>query len=348
MACCDDKEAVSTDLVSIVLPVFNTANYLSACIESLLCQTYPNIEIVIVDDGSNDGSSDICDRYSINNENISVYHIENHGLSYARNLGVSASKGSYITFIDSDDAVPAYYIDYLMKGLANGSANLSCVQLKEIENQSAISSFPCELDLPAFEIVDTKTALSKLLCNSGICESACGKVAKASFWKRHKFPVGRVYEDLATCAWIINDSDSIAFSLGKIYGQVYRAGSLSRKGSIGNKQYSDWSYALNRSMQTIKNSKHHDELEDEIECFMMLNNIRLIRLFNDINDPDENSLSIRNEARDYVTLHLRTISKNSLASRSLLLKSHLISRAPWAYSIAFSAYQRIKLMRHKK
>lgn len=102
MACCDEIEVVSTDLVSIVLPVFNTADYLSTCIESLLCQTYPNIEIVIVDDGSSDGSSDICDHYSISNENISVYHIENHGLSYARNLGISASKGSYITFIDSD------------------------------------------------------------------------------------------------------------------------------------------------------------------------------------------------------------------------------------------------------
>ena len=232
MACCDEMEAVSTDLVSIVLPVFNTADYLSTCIESLLCQTYPNIEIVIVDDGSSDGSSDICDHYSISNENISVYHIENHGLSYARNLGVDASKGSYITFIDSDDVVPAYYIDYLMKGLANGSADLSCVQLQEIENQSAVSSLPCELDLPAFEIVNTKTALSKLLCNVDICESACGKVAKASFWKQHKFPVGRVYEDLATCAGIINDADSIAFSPGKIYGQVYRAGSLSRKAKL--------------------------------------------------------------------------------------------------------------------
>lgn len=197
------------------MPVFNTADYLSTCIESLLCQTYPNIEIVIVDDGSSDGSSDICDHYSISNENISVYHIENHGLSYARNLGVDASKGSYITFIDSDDVVPAYYIDYLMKGLANGSADLSCVQLQEIENQSAVSSLPCELDLPAFEIVNTKTALSKLLCNVDICESACGKVAKASFWKQHKFPVGRVYEDLATCAGIINDADSIAFPLGR-------------------------------------------------------------------------------------------------------------------------------------
>lgn len=281
MACCDEIEVVSTDLVSIVLPVFNTADYLSTCIESLLCQTYPNIEIVIVDDGSSDGSSDICDHYSISNENISVYHIENHGLSYARNLGISASKGSYITFIDSDDVVPAYYIDYLMKGLANGSADLSCVQLQEIENQSAISSLPCELDLPAFEIVNTKTALSKLLRNVDICESACGKVAKASFWKQHKFPVGRVYEDLATCAGIINDADSIAFSPVKIYGQVYRVGSLSRKGKISNKQYSDWSYALNRSMNTIKNSKHYDELEDEIECFMMLNSVRLIRLFND-------------------------------------------------------------------
>lgn len=196
--------------------------------------------------------------------------------------------------------------------------------------------------------MNTKTALSKLLRNVDICESACGKVAKASFWKQHKFPVGRVYEDLATCAGIINDADSIAFSPGKIYGQVYRVGSLSRKDKISNEQYSDWSYALNRSMNTIKNSKHYDELEDEIECFMMLNSVRLIRLFNDINKPDENSLSIRNEARDYVALHLRTIRKNALASRSLLLKSYMSSKAPWAYSVAFSAYRRVKLMRRKK
>ena len=102
------------------------------------------------------------------------------------------------------------------------------------------------------------------------------------------------------------------------------------------------------SNRAIKNGKHYDELEDEIECFMMLNSVRLIRLFNDINKPDENSLYIRNEARDYVTLHLRTIRKNALASRSLLLKSYMSSKAPWAYSVAFSAYQRVKLMRRKK
>lgn len=348
MICCGENEAVQSELVSIVLPVFNTEKYLPACLDSLLRQTYPYVEIVIVDDGSRDGSSAICDQYALSEERISVHHIENHGLSYARNLGISVAKGSYATFVDSDDVVPDYYIEYLMNGLINNSADLSCIQLKEIDSQAAISSFSLESELPAFNLVDTNTALSKLLQRTDICESACGKMAETSFWRRHEFPVGRVYEDLATCVGIINDSQCVAFSSAEIYGQVYREGSLSRKSAISNKQYSDWNYALNQSMQTLKNSRYYEELGDEIECFMMLNSVRLIRLFEDVSDPDEDSLSIRDEAKDYVSLHLGSISKNSLASRSLRIKSYLISKAPGLYSVAFSIYQRAKLARPKK
>lgn len=345
MSCCGDKEVGQGDLVSVVLPVFNTEEYLPACLDSLLRQTYPNLEIVVVDDGSYDGSSVICDQYARSNECISVHHIDNHGLSYARNFGISVSRGLYATFVDSDDVVPAYYIEYLMNGLINNSADLSCVQRKEIESQDAISSFPRETDLPAFNLTDTKTALSKMLQDTDISVSACAKMAETSFWRRHEFPVGRVYEDLATCAEIISDAQRVAFSSAEIYGQVYRAGSLSRKATISNKQYGDWSFALNQSVRVLKNSGYYEALEDEIECFMMLNSIRLIHLFEDVAEPDGNSLSIWNEAKDYVTLHLRSIGKNRLAGRSLRIKSLLVSKAPQLYSAAFSAYQRLKLTR---
>ena len=94
-------------LVSVIIPVYNVERYLKKCIDSILNQTYKNLEIILVDDGSTDCSSKICDEYAKNDTRILVIHKANGGQSEARNIGISESKGEYIFFVDSDD-----YIEY--------------------------------------------------------------------------------------------------------------------------------------------------------------------------------------------------------------------------------------------
>lgn len=101
--------------VSVIVPVYNTEKYIRECIESILTQTYPEIQIILVDDGSTDHSLDICKEYEGKNTNIEVYHQENKGVSAARNTGLKHVKGEYIFFVDSDDYILPQYIEDFMK-----------------------------------------------------------------------------------------------------------------------------------------------------------------------------------------------------------------------------------------
>lgn len=100
-------------LISVILPIYNVAQFLPRCIESVCSQTYDNLEIILVDDGSPDDCGDICDKYAEKDNRIVVVHKQNGGLSDARNKGAEIANGEYITFIDSDDYVTDTYVEYL-------------------------------------------------------------------------------------------------------------------------------------------------------------------------------------------------------------------------------------------
>ena len=107
-------------LVSVIVPVYNVRQYLKQCVESLTKQTYHNLEILLIDDGSTDGSSDICDKFAEQVENIVVYHKKNTGLGLSRNYGIAKAKGEYVTFVDSDDYIESNALKELVNGLENG------------------------------------------------------------------------------------------------------------------------------------------------------------------------------------------------------------------------------------
>ena len=102
-------------LISIVIPVYNTKTFLAQCVDSILLQTYKNFECILVDDGSSDGSGELCDDYSLKDDRVSVFHIQNGGVSKARNYGIAKAKGQYISFIDSDDFVLADYLETMVQ-----------------------------------------------------------------------------------------------------------------------------------------------------------------------------------------------------------------------------------------
>ena len=113
------------DLVSIIVPVYNVQKYLDKCIESMLKQTYTNIEIVLVDDGSTDGSASICDKYAADDERVVVVHKKNGGQSDARNVGLEKSTGEYICWVDGDDCIEENMIELLHKNLVDNNADIS-------------------------------------------------------------------------------------------------------------------------------------------------------------------------------------------------------------------------------
>ncbi len=110
--------------VSIIVPVYNVKNYLSKCIDSIISQTYTNIEVILVDDGSTDGSGNICDLYASKDKRIKAVHITNSGPSAARNCGIRAAMGDYILFVDGDDYISSTLVSETLKKAIENDADI--------------------------------------------------------------------------------------------------------------------------------------------------------------------------------------------------------------------------------
>lgn len=119
-------------IVSVIVPIYNSQEYLRKCVQSIVDQSYPNIEVILVDDGSSDGSPQICDDFAAQDHRVKAIHIPNGGVSNARNLGVQHAEGAYIAFVDSDDYVDEDYLETLVRGIQKSNADL-CVSALDPE-----------------------------------------------------------------------------------------------------------------------------------------------------------------------------------------------------------------------
>ena len=138
-------------LISIIVPVYNAEPYLDNCLDSIAAQTWENLEVWLVDDGSTDGSEALCDEYAVQDARVRVLHKKNGGLSDARNAGVNAAKGEYLSFVDGDDWVSPYYIENLYRALEQAGADFSASCFEEVFEGQPVQSVPTER-LEAFEI----------------------------------------------------------------------------------------------------------------------------------------------------------------------------------------------------
>lgn len=125
-------------LVSIIVPVYNVEKYLRECLDSIVKQTYKNIEIILVDDGSTDGSSEICDEYAKKDERIKVIHTSNKGVAEARITGFAVSLGKYISFVDADDFVDLFFIEIMLREINNTNAEMVVCQYYQYENDTGV------------------------------------------------------------------------------------------------------------------------------------------------------------------------------------------------------------------
>jgi len=126
------------DLISVIIPVYNVEPYLKKCLDSVVTQTYKEIEIILVDDGSTDGSGPICDEYAAQDKRIRVIHKRNGGLSDARNVGLDRCSGRYVTFIDSDDYVASDYVERLYRILVEYNADIAVCDYFEFYDEEPV------------------------------------------------------------------------------------------------------------------------------------------------------------------------------------------------------------------
>lgn len=192
-------------LISIIVPVYNVEKYLRECLDSLINQTYKNIEIIIVDDGSTDNSGKICDEYEKKNKNIKVIHKENEGLGFARNTGLENIHGEYVTFVDSDDYVDNNFIEELYKNITIKNADVCKSGFKRIDDNHNTLSIRKYDDYTYNEKETKYTFLPRMIGSlpdkkDSIEMCVCGALYKTSYILDYKikFPSERVLisEDL--------------------------------------------------------------------------------------------------------------------------------------------------------
>lgn len=209
-------------LVSIIVPVYNVQYYLQNCIESILCQTYKNLEILLIDDGSTDCSGSICERYANIDARIKVIHKKNGGLSDARNVGIDVSTGRYIMFVDSDDYMPRNAVEYLYDNINKYNADISVGKLKTTK---LLDEKPCNIGGMVSKL-SKKESICELLYARIYSVSAPGKLYRADLFENIRFPVGRFYEDMFTTYKVFNKSNCIIYGNQIVYYYYHRNGSI--------------------------------------------------------------------------------------------------------------------------
>lgn len=215
-------------LISIIVPVYNIEEYLPRCVESLRKQTYPRTEILLVDDGSTDGTGALCDELAKEDPRIRVFHKENGGSSSARNLGIAEAEGRYLGFVDGDDYVEPDMYEKLCAAMESYGVPAAQVGRDEIGPDGNLLPDICTPPREA-ECIEAEAFLRELLMHRGDC-SFCTKLVRREALEGREFPEGVLNEDFHLLVQLLGEGIGRIVSLpDRGYHVFYRVGSNSRK-----------------------------------------------------------------------------------------------------------------------
>lgn len=213
-------------LISVIVPVYNTYDLLSRCVNSIRRQTYRNLEIILVDDGSTDNSGALAEKMAMEDKRVRVFHKENGGSSSARNLGIEKARGDFIGFVDSDDYIePEMYERLLAVAIEE---NLLMVQISRDEIDEQGNRMPDVCVPPEQpELWECENFMRELLLHRGDC-SFCTKLLHASLLKEERFPEGELNEDFYLLVRLLPKIPAVAILPEQEYHVFYRYGSNTR------------------------------------------------------------------------------------------------------------------------
>lgn len=222
------------NLISVIVPVYNVEKYLEKCVNSIIKQSYKNLEIILVDDGSTDNSGKICDEFALKDNRIKVIHKENGGLSSARNKALEIAKGEYIGFVDSDDYISEDMYETLYKVIKGNEADISIVSFYEEYNGKIIGV----RDTGNLEVLTKLEAINELLIDTKIQSYAWNKLFKRELFSELEFPTGKNFEDIATTLLLFEKASKVVLLETPKYHYLRRDDSI--VGVRNTKTYSDY------------------------------------------------------------------------------------------------------------
>lgn len=212
-------------LISVIVPVYNVERYLNKCLQSIIHQSYDNLEIILIDDGSTDNSGKIIDEYGKRDSRIKIVHQENGGLSKARNAGLNMMRGDYVTFIDSDDFVTLDYVSYLFRLIENTrfQAKLSLCSLMNHYSRTN-KDINCGNGLE--KVISGKKCIEMMCYHDLVDTCAYAKLAKRELYDTVRFPNGKLFEDIGTTYQLFLQCDKVACGFKAKYYYNIRSNSI--------------------------------------------------------------------------------------------------------------------------
>lgn len=212
--------------ISVIVPVYNSIDCLEKCVHSICIQTYTALEILLIDDGSTDGTDKLCDRLAAKDQRIRVLHKENGGASSARNAGIGLASGAYLGFVDSDDYIEPDMYERMMKIVQERQA--AVVQISRDEVDEAGRRLP-DVCVPPENVrfCSSQDFLKELLLHRGDC-SFCTKLLRRELFVKHRFPEGVLNEDFSLLVELLQEIDGITILPKQCYHVVCRQTSTTR------------------------------------------------------------------------------------------------------------------------
>lgn len=259
--------------ISVIVPVYNVLPYIEKCLNSLVCQTHKNLEIIVVDDGSNDGSEKICDEFAKKHKNITVFHKKNGGLSSARNFGLAHVTGDYIGFVDSDDYVEPNIFEKMLKTAINSNLDICvCSFVREQENmQRHVTLESLEVkNIDYFKLFAKKESMPYVV--------VWNKLFKANLFNNLQFPEDKIHEDQWVIHYALKDAKKVGLISDELYHYTDRENGIS-KGSNFSKHFDDFDAIFDR-IELLKNIDCKDYLKYCEEHLFNLTNYYLDIAYN--------------------------------------------------------------------
>lgn len=321
-------------LITLIIPVYNTKKYLRACFESVTKQTYQNLEIILVDDGSTDDSGKLCDELAQLDSRAKVIHQQNQGLSAARNAAIKKSTGAYLTFIDSDDTVTPDYVEYLYTLIKKHHTQLSICPSEEVYNDGRRVNIGLGYHEEKLAQPD---CLDRMLNEQGFTVVACAKLYARELFDTVKFPVGALHEDLDTTYRLVMQCDQIA------YGPEPKYHYYQRENSITHSKFSDRKFviidftdqmcdAIDREFPTLKNTTNLRRMHARFSVLRLMIGANLTK----------KQQERRREITTYLRRHKNRVFNNPKATRRDKLAMFAIMLSLRAFNASWHTYAKFK------
>lgn len=307
-------------LVSVIVPIYKVEKYLARCVESIIRQSYKNLEIILVDDGSPDGCPAICDAYAEKDSRIIVVHKVNGGLSDARNAGMRIATGEILSFVDSDDWIEETMIEDTVRTLEDTGSDIVLFGSNVTDGKSIRTDFTSD----ELTVMEPEEALELIVNNSQVSSHAWDKIYKKEVWDGLEFPVGKLYEDVFVMHEVFKNAKSIAFLDRPYYYYYQRAGSIISDRTL--QSYRDLVEGTLKRLHDL--SGYPDTITDWVKYGIIRETVDLFRIMAALDCKDKELIE---EYRGLFHQYDPDGSLRKRLNRNMQLDCELIEKSPDLY-----------------